>query len=59
MAASTRYITRPIVVPSLLEAVRLRAKRTGLPESEVAKRLGERVYDRWLSEIRRSKARKE
>lgn len=44
------YTTRPIAAPSLLEAVRLRAKRTGSPEAEVAKSLGEELYARWLSE---------
>lgn len=54
MAVKALYTTRPITVPSLSEAVRLRAKRTGVPEADVAKGLGEKVYGRWLHEKRRS-----
>lgn len=52
MDAKAPYATRPIIVPSLSEAVRLRAKRTGVPEADVAKSLGGKVYDRWLYEKR-------
>ena len=54
MAAKTLYETRPITVPSLSEAVRLRSKRTGMPEADVARSLGEKVYSRWVAEKRRA-----
>lgn len=50
-----KYITRPITVPTIVEAVSARARRTGMSEREVAASFGEEVYREWERE---SKARK-
>lgn len=49
-----QYVSAPLRVPTVLEAVALRARLRGMSEEQAARELGGNGYEHWLSE----KARK-
>ena len=58
MATGTAYTTHPIFVPSLVEAVKLRAARIGRSEKDTSSSLGDEVYRRWARDTRKETERR-